>query len=160
MRPRLLILRDAAKTPLLRITEACPGCCAARSGTLIRGPLCTPHWLGSRLCGASCRTLHRVRDTRCIASHSLRMRQSLSAMGHLIALRVQPAPVAARGGNGPVGLDEQFGELFGDGAAEFFGVDDGDGAAVVARDVVADADRDQFDRRAGFDLLDDMAQMA
>ena len=56
-------------------------------------------------------------------------------------------------------LAEQLGEFFGDGAAELFGVDDGDGAAIVARDVVADADRDQFDRRAGLDFLDDVAQM-
>ena len=44
-------------------------------------------------------------------------------------------------------LAEQFGELFGDGAAEFLGIDDGDRAAVVARDVVTDTDRDQLDRR-------------
>src|SRR6266404_4921112 len=74
--------------------------------------------------------------------------------------RVQPAPVAVGGGDGPMGLAEQFGELFGDGAAEFFGVDDGDGAAVVAGDVVADADRDQLNRRAGLDFLDDVAEMA
>src|SRR5260370_11104228 len=73
---------------------------------------------------------------------------------------MQSAAVAGCGGRHAMGLAEQFGELFGDGAAKLFGVDDGDGAAVVARDVVADADRDQFDRRAGLDLLDDMAQMA
>jgi len=34
------ILRDAAHAPLLRMRDACPGCCAARSGALlIRGPL-------------------------------------------------------------------------------------------------------------------------
>jgi hypothetical protein len=41
----------------------------------------------------------------------------------------------------------------------FLGVDDGDGAAVVARHVVADADGDQLDRRAGLDLVDDVAQV-
>src|SRR3954451_6418448 len=56
-------------------------------------------------------------------------------------------------------LAEQFGELLGNRAAEFLGIDDGNGTSIVARDVVADADRDQFDRRAGFDLLDDLAQM-
>src|SRR4051812_49193768 len=106
MRPRLLILRDAAKAPLLPSERKC--------------------------------------------AHP-RMRESLSAIGHLIALRMQSAPVAGCGGDRPMGLAEQFGELFGDGAAEFFGVDDGDGAAIVARDVVADADRDQLDRRAGLD---------
>src|SRR5579863_4176144 len=46
---------------------------------LIRGLLCAPHRLGSRLCGApywtmlriATRTLHRVRDTQGIASRSL-----------------------------------------------------------------------------------------
>ena len=55
---------------------------------------------------------------------------------------------------------EQLGELLGHGAAELLGIDDGDGAAVVARHVVADADGDQLDRRARLDLLDDPAQMA
>ena len=59
-----------------------------------------------------------------------------------------------------MGLAEQFGELFGDGAAELFGVDNGDRTAIVARDIMTDADRDQFDRRAGFDFLDDITQMA
>src|SRR4051812_31979882 len=44
------------------------------------------------------------------------------------------------------GLAGQLGELFGDRAAKLFGVDDGHGAAVVARHVVADADRDQLHR--------------
>src|SRR5258705_10927505 len=76
-----------------------------------------------------------------------------------IALGMQSAPVAAGGGYVSMSLVEQFGELFGDGAAELFGVDDGDGAAIVARDVVANADRDQLDRRAGLDLLVGIAQM-
>jgi len=54
---------------------------------------------------------------------------------------------------GPMFL-EQLGKLFGHDAAELLGVDDGDRAAVVARDVVADADGDQFDRRARLDILD------
>ena len=45
-------------------------------------------------------------------------------------------------------LVEQVGELLHHRAAQFLGIDDGDGAAVVAGDVVADADRDQLDRRA------------
>src|SRR5690348_14303142 len=57
-------------------------------------------------------------------------------------------------------LAEQLGELFGDRAAEFLGIDDGHRAAIVARHVMADADRDQLDRRAGLDFLDDVAQMA
>src|SRR5215216_3694742 len=82
------------------------------------------------------------------------------AMGGRMRSRVQTArPVMARGGRGAVGLAEQFGEFFGNGAAEFLGIDDGDGTAIVARDVVTDADRDQFDRRTGLDLLDDVAQV-
>ena len=56
-------------------------------------------------------------------------------------------------------LVEQFGKLFGHGAAEFLGVDDRDGAAVVPRNVVTDADRDQFNGGARLDLLDHPAQM-
>src|SRR3954468_25078471 len=58
-----------------------------------------------------------------------------------------------------VGLAEQFGGFFSDGAAELFGVHDRHRAAIIARHVVADADRDQLDRRAGLDLLDDVAQV-
>src|SRR5437764_11765215 len=82
----------------------------------------------------------------------LRMRRSGSAARHLIILRVQsPWRPAGRRRWCAVGLAEQFGELFGNRAAEFFGVDDGHRTAVVARDVVADADRDQLDRRTGLD---------
>src|SRR5207244_13218521 len=59
----------------------------------------------------------------------------------------------ATGGLRAMSLAEELGELFGDRAAEFLGVDNGHGAAIVARDVVADADRDQPDRRAGLALL-------
>ena len=41
-----------------------------------------------------------------------------------------------------------------------FGIDEGDGAAIVARDVVADADRDQLHRRVALDLADHLAQVA
>src|SRR3989304_227730 len=44
-------------------------------------------------------------------------------------------------------LLEQFGQLLGHGAAELLGIDDGDGAAIIARDVMADADGDQLPRR-------------
>src|SRR5215510_10217360 len=44
-------------------------------------------------------------------------------------------------------------------AAGVLGIDDGDGAAVVACDVVTDADRDQLHRRAGLDILDHPAQV-
>ena len=56
-------------------------------------------------------------------------------------------------------LLEQLGELLGHHAAELLGIHDGDGAAIVARHVVADADRDQLDRRARLDLLDHPAQV-
>ena len=72
--------------------------------------------------------------------------------------RVQPPPHAARRlGRGT--FLEQLGELLGHRAAELLGIHDGDGAAVVARHVVADADGDQLDRRAGLDVLDDPAQV-
>src|SRR5215471_9828110 len=84
-----------------------------------------------------------------------RRRQRLACM----TLRMQAAAMAVRRRWRRVGLAEELGEFFGDGAAEFFGIDDGDRATVVACHVVADPDRDQFDRRARLDLLDDVAQM-
>src|SRR5215475_7037900 len=59
-----------------------------------------------------------------------------------------------------MGLAEQLSELFGNRAAKLLGIDDGDRAAIIARDVMPDADRDQLDRRAGLDLLDDVTQVA
>src|SRR6202011_4581900 len=89
-----------------------------------------------------------------------KFRKRRRVLGARMLSRMQSAAAARRGGRRAVGLAEQFGKLLGDGAAELFGVDNRDGAAVVAGDVVADADRDQFDRRAGLDFLDDVAQMA
>src|SRR5215212_555037 len=80
-----------------------------------------------------------------------------------MALRIlsgmQSAALGSHRWRGTMGLAEQLGEFFGNRAAEFFGIHDGDRAAIVARDVVADTDRDQFDRRAGIDFLDDVAQV-
>ena len=42
----------------------------------------------------------------------------------------------------------KLGQLLGHGAAELLGIDDGDGAPVIARHVMADADGDELDRRA------------
>src|SRR5216683_8232136 len=80
------------------------------------------------------------------------------ASSHRI-LGMQSPPGAACGRRRAVGLAEQFGEFLGDGAAEFFSVHDGDGAAIIARHIMTDADRDQFDRRTGLDLLDDVPQV-
>src|SRR6185437_8540647 len=91
------------------------------------------------------------------AAAQLRKRRRLR-LARIRALRMQPARTPC-GGRRTVRLAEQFGELFGDRAAEFLRIHDGDGAAIVARDVVADADRDQLDRRTGLDLLDDVAQV-
>ena len=77
----------------------------------------------------------------------------------VVASRVEPARGRRVRGSTCGVLLEQFGELLGHGAAKLLGIDDGDGAAVVARHVVADADGDQLDRRARLDLLDDLAQM-
>src|SRR5436190_10146962 len=52
--------------------------------------------------------------------------------------RMQASPAAGRR---TLGLAEEFGELFGDRTAELFGTHDGDGAAIIARDAVADAER-------------------
>ena len=54
---------------------------------------------------------------------------------------------------------KQFGQFFGHGAAEFFGIHNRHRAAVIARHIMADADGKQFDGRAGFDLFNHMAQM-
>src|SRR5882757_7829590 len=51
-------------------------------------------------------------------------------------LGMQSARPTGRGRRGALGLAEQFGELFGDGAAEFLGIDDGHRAAVIARHVM------------------------
>src|SRR5215467_12078127 len=54
-------------------------------------------------------------------------------------------------------LLKQFHELVGHGASELGGISDGDGTAVVARDIVANADRDELDGGTRLDLLDDLA---
>ena len=79
--------------------------------------------------------------------------------GHVTAFTNAAGAGAGRGGRRAVGFAEQFGKLFGDGTAQLFGIDDGDGAAIITGDVVTDADRNQLDRRPGLDLLDDVAQM-
>ncbi len=87
------------------------------------------------------------------------MRVTVFATSHLVPVTNAGGVAGGSRRRGALGLAEQFGELLGHGAAELLGIDDGDRTAVVARDVVADADGDQFDRRAGLDLLDDAAQV-
>ena len=65
---------------------------------------------------------------------------------------MQPAPGCGRSRRSTVCLAEEFRKLLSDGAAELFGIHDGDGTAIIAGDVVTNADRDQFDRRARLDL--------
>jgi len=55
---------------------------------------------------------------------------------------------------------EQFRKLVRQRAAQFLGIDDGHGPAIIAGDVVADADGDQFHRRPVLDVVDDLAQVA
>src|SRR3546814_19078494 len=55
---------------------------------------------------------------------------------------------------------EQGRELLHHGAAELVRVEDRHRTPVVARDVMADADGDEFDGRAQLDPLDDLAQVA
>src|SRR4051794_25316795 len=56
-------------------------------------------------------------------------------------------------------LLEQIGEAFEHNATQLLGIDNRHGAAVVARDVVADADRGQLDSADTLDLADNLAQM-
>src|SRR5579871_5996020 len=72
---------------------------------------------------------------------------------------MQAAPGCARNRRGAMRLAEEFGKLLGDRATKLLGIHDGDRTAIVARDIMADADCDQFDRRTGLDLLDDMPQV-
>ena len=58
----------------------------------------------------------------------------------------------------PVGVEE-LGELLHHRSPELLRIHEGDGALVVAGDVVADADREQLDRTVVLDVLDDLAQM-
>src|SRR5487761_2291066 len=90
--------------------------------------------------------VRKRRRERCAGSFLMLRRRfcAVPATGHPMALRMQPAPGAGLGGRGAAGFAEQLGQLF------------GDRAAIIARDIVTDADRDQLDRRAGLDFLDDM----
>uniref|UniRef100_A0A0N5A5N4 LigA n=1 Tax=Parastrongyloides trichosuri TaxID=131310 RepID=A0A0N5A5N4_PARTI len=66
----------------------------------------------------------------------------------------------SRPGADSLGLGlEQLGQLFGHGARQLLDVDDGQGAAIPAGHVVADADGQQFDRAARLDLLDHLTQV-
>src|SRR6267142_7102355 len=57
-------------------------------------------------------------------------------------------------------LVEQLSELVGHGTAQLLGIHNGHGPAVIPRDVVTDANRNQLYWRASLDLLDHPAQMA
>src|SRR5690606_33220995 len=78
-----------------------------------------------------------------------------------------PATAGGTGGSGaqaPTNRDdgilvEQLCQLLHHRAAELFGIDDGDRAAIVARNIVADADGGEFDWRTRLDPLDHLAQM-
>src|SRR5262249_19041873 len=104
------------------------------------------------VCASACFGTACAKNPAAVAV-SKRRRLNRGIMGS--GMQAPPSTGRLRG----VGLAEQFGELFGDRAAELFGVDDSHRAAIIARHVVADADRDQLDRRAGFDFLDDMAEV-
>ncbi len=49
-----------------------------------------------------------------------------------VCLGMKFAAATGWSGLGALGLAEQFSQFFGDGAAEFFGIDDGDGAAIIS----------------------------
>src|SRR4051812_30916224 len=60
----------------------------------------------------------------------------------------------------PLGLGiEQAGELLDHGAAELLRIHDGHRTLIMASHVMADADRNQLDRRARLDPGDHLAQM-
>src|SRR5581483_9360009 len=60
---------------------------------------------------------------------------------------------------GPAVLVEELRQALQHRAAELLGVDDGDGAPVIAGDVVADADRGELDGREFLDLLDHLTEV-
>src|SRR5437868_8504285 len=80
-----------------------------------------------------------------------RRRESVSRMSSM-----QSPPLGGHGRRNAMGLAEQLGEFFGNRAAEFFGVHDGDRAAIITGNIVTDADGDQLDRQAGLDFLNDI----
>ena len=129
-----------------RAREAIAGACAGRAGrpaALRRSsaprPIVSSH--------------DRMRSARCApATGGCQARHVSAACGAAMAW--------ARAGRGSWRvLLEQLDELVGHGAGELGRVGDGDGAAIVARHVVADADGDQLDRGARLDLLDHLAQV-
>src|SRR6516165_5790571 len=93
-------------------------------------------------------------------------RQTLSDRKHNATL-IQLAALGPRtAGGGTIEVTpgkifvEQFGELVSHHAGKLFGVGHGHRAPVVAGHVMADADCHEFDRRAGLDFLDHLAEMA
>src|SRR4051812_27238862 len=68
-------------------------------------------------------------------------------------------PAAPDAGAAAGFLLEKIGEAFEHDAAQLLGINDRHGAAVVARDVVADADRGQLDSADALDFADNFAQM-
>lgn len=72
------------------------------------------------------------------------------------------AGVAAATGGSFVGfmlLFKKLDEFFCHRTSKLRSIGNGDGALVVARYVVANADGNQFDRRVIFDLVNDLAQV-
>src|SRR6185312_6078137 len=92
------------------------------------------------------------------------MRPGMTRWGNLTRSAVGPPtklgrPAAPDAGAAGAFVFEQIGEAFEHHAAQLLGVDDGDGAAVVAGDVVADADRGQLYLAGALDVVDHLAQV-
>src|SRR6185312_17035758 len=107
---------------------------------------------------ASC-ALMSLSELEARGPYDLRGALAAAALGRLADGARGALAVAGGAGVLLVFLVEQRGELFHHRAAELVGIDDGDGAAIVARDVVADANGNQLDRRARLDPVDHVAQM-
>src|SRR5688572_3449744 len=123
------------------------------------------------------RSLPRVRRVKLTGVDVIRISAGCSraSLGNAIAART-----AARNANGRTGkrigcstrrmagqpsssgdrmLVEKLGQLLCHGAAKFLCVHDGHCPAIIAGDIVADADRDQFDGRSPFNVGNDLAQV-
>src|SRR5438445_3262711 len=95
-----------------------------------------------------------------LASQAFDIARFLGAEPNFLpALRELGGAAALDAGVGAAVLVEELGELFEHDTAQLLGVDNGDGTAVIAGHVVADADRRQLDLAQALDLADHLPQV-